>query len=75
MDLKTWVGIKSPEFARIMLAALAVECPSGSNQEGCPLFRIRSLPHQKRDEWVQSLSEAEISALYAVHFKCLKDSE
>ncbi len=71
LGLKTWLGNKSDDFARIMINALTVECPSGGNPECCQLFEIRKLSHREKNIWIESLSDEEIRDLYTVHFDCL----
>ena len=72
IGLKTWLGKKSPDYARTLLQALSVACPTGTADQQCPLSAIRSKPQEQKNKWVESLSDQEISALFSYHYKCLE---
>ncbi len=75
MGLKAWLGSKSPEFARIILVGVSVECPLGDCTEGCPLAEVRTKPLEVRKEMINSMSEEDIRQLYATHYGCLKNRD
>ena len=75
IGLKAWIGSKSVEYARVMLAGLLIACPLGKSSEDCPLSDVRSLPPEERDNWPNSLADSEIQSLYSTHYECLKARE
>ena len=75
LGLKAWLGSKNTDFAKVMLKALSVGCPNGQSHEHCQLFDIRSWTQQARIDWVNSLSDEQVSAIYAGHYECLKNSQ
>jgi hypothetical protein len=63
IDIRTWVK------------GLLVDCPLGTPLESCPANKIRSLPLHDIVRLANSLSEKKLSAIVALHEKCVRQRE
>jgi hypothetical protein len=55
---------------------LAVACPfDQGNPCNCPLHELRKKTLRERHEWLQALSEEDISNILTFHKKCLGEKE
>jgi hypothetical protein len=58
---------------RASLFSLAVACPVDEcNPEDCPLFAVRKMKPAQRLQWLDALSETDLSYLATYHHVCLK---
>lgn len=58
---------------RANLLQLSEACPFHlANPEDCPLFQLRRMEPTKRLQWVNALSEADLSYLATYHSVCLR---
>jgi hypothetical protein len=61
---------------RTFVIGLTVACPyDQGNPDECPLCSLRKKPIADRVRWVNSLSEAELSAIAESHADCLTAKE
>jgi len=62
----------SRDRLKTAVIGLSIACPfDQSNPEGCPLCSIRKKPVKERLEWVKSLSDEELAAIYRYHGTCI----
>jgi hypothetical protein len=65
----------SPEYFKVMLMGLIIECPLGGNPKDCQLYERRNLPINQNVQWVKSLSNIELKKTYLAHCECLEKKE
>ena len=65
-------SVSAPQL-RESLRELSESCPfHRSNPEDCPLFALRRMPCAEIRQWVNSLSEDELTYLAVYHHTCLR---
>ena len=66
------VDIASIEAIRTKTVGLLMECPLEDNPLDCPLHEQRNLPFTDKFNWLQSLSDPELTYIYSNHCECMK---
>jgi len=56
----------------VKLYELAIGCPCGVRSANCPFLRVDHNLFSEKVEWVNNLSDEEVSEILQNHVKCLK---
>lgn len=67
------MDVQNPALIRTLLLGLANECPRGDSCSNCHLLEKRRLPYADKKEWIRSLQDDELCAIYAEHCRCIDD--
>ncbi len=65
------MNVENPALIRTLLLGLTSECPRGDDCSSCPLLEKRKFSYPQKKDWIRSLGDDDLKAIYAEHCSCL----